>query len=112
MAAKGYRGGFNPNRDTDGCYTTPAGVGRPSKDPRRSTQQLYRSRDGRQAITQDARGYAVLKRDGKLAGASVYPKRGGGGYTFKRPNGRTTYSSDYPTQAAAVNALKRYARGK
>ena len=112
MPTKGYRGGFNPNRDTDGCYTTKAGVGRPSRDPRRHTQQVYRSRDGRQAITQDSRGYIALKRDGTMAGASVFPKRGGG-YVFKRPNGRTTYSSEYPTQQAAVNALKRYAtRGK
>jgi len=110
--ARGWRGGFNPNRDTDGCYTTPSGVGRPSADPRRSTQQLYRSRDGRQAITQDHRGYASLKRDGTMASASVFPKRGGGGYVFKRPNGRATFTKEFPTQKAAVEALKRYARGK
>jgi len=110
--ARGYRGGFNPNRDTDGCYTTPSGIGKPSRDPRRSTTQLYRSRDGSAAITQDSRGYASLKRDGRMAGASVYEKRGGGGYIFKRPNGRATFTKEFPTQKAAVEALKRYARGK
>ena len=47
-----------------------------------------------------------------MAGASVYPKRGGGGYVFKRPNGRATFTKEFPTQKAAVEALKRYARGK
>lgn len=111
MAPKGWRGGFNPYRDADGCYTTPAGIGRPSKDPRRSTASLYRSRDGRQTITKDNRGAMTLKRDGRMTGASVRPKRGGG-FTFTQPNGRTTYSKDYPTQAKALDALKRYARGK
>jgi hypothetical protein len=86
-------------------------VGRASKDPRRSTQVVYKSRDGRQAITKDGRGAYTLKRDGKVSGATVRPNRDGG-YTFSRPNGRSTFTKDVPTQAAALEALKRYARGK
>ena len=52
-----------------------------------------------------------MKRNGIETGAVVTPKRGGG-YAFTRPNGRSTYTKDIPTQAQALDALKRYARGK
>jgi len=54
----------------------------------------------------------LLKRDGMMASASVFLTVGGGGYVFKRPNGRATFTKEFPTQKAAVEALKRYARGK
>src|SRR5215207_7170291 len=98
---KGYRNGFNPYRSSDGTYATQSGANRPSTDPRRHTQAVYRSRDGRQTITKDSRGGMSLKRDGRMTGASITPKRSGG-YVFTQPNGRTTFKREIPTQAKAL----------
>ena len=106
---RGYRNGFNPFRDSDGQYATQSGAGRPSAN--RGTTQVYKSRDGKTTVTKDTRGTFSMKKNGIKTGAVVTPKRGGG-YTFTRPNGRSTFSKDIATQTQAVEALKRYARGK
>ena len=105
---RGYRGGWNPNRDSDGQYSTPGGAGRPSGN--RGTTQVYKSRDGKTTVTKDIRGTFSMKRNGVLTGATVSPAKGGG-YTFARPNGRTKFTVQKRTQTQAVEALKRHARG-
>src|SRR6476661_6326817 len=105
---RGFRNGFNPFRDGDGQYSTASGAGRPSAN--RGTRQDYKSRDGKTIITTDIRGTSSLKRNGKLTGATVAPIKGGG-YAFTRPSGRTKFTITKRTQAAALEALKRHARG-
>ena len=105
---RGFRNGFNPFRDSDGQYATAGGASRPSAN--RGTRQDYKSRDGKTIITTDIRGTSSLKRNGKLTGATVAPIKGGG-YAFTRPSGRTKFTITKRTQAAALEALKRHARG-
>ena len=71
---RGYRGGCNPNRDSDGQYTTPGGAGRPSAN--RGTTQVYKSRDGKTTVTKDIRGTFSMKRNGVLTGATVTSGQG------------------------------------
>jgi hypothetical protein len=105
---RGYRNGFNPNRDSDGQYSIPGRAGRPSAN--RGTTQVYQSRDKKTTVTKDIRGTFSMKRNGILTGATVTPARGGG-YNFTRPNGRTKFTVVKRTQTQAVEALKRHARG-
>jgi len=105
---RGFRNGFNPFRDSDGQYSTAGGASRPSAN--RGTSQVYKSRDGKTTVTKDIRGTFSMKRNGVLTGATVAPAKGGG-YTFTRPSGRTKFTVVKRTQAAAVEALKRHARG-
>jgi len=104
---RGFRNGFNPFRDSDGQYSTAGGASRPSAN--RGTSQVYKSRDGKTTITKDIRGTFSMKRNGVLTGATVAPAKGG--YNFTRPSGRTKFTVVKRTQAAAVEALKRHARG-
>ena len=105
---RGFRNGFNPFRDSDGQYSTAGGASWPSAN--RGTSQVYKSRDGKTTVTKDIRGTFSMKRNGVLTGATVAPAKGGG-YNFTRPSGRTKFTVVKRAQAAAVEALKRHARG-